>query len=59
MLVNDIQVLCQLCVWRFKSNGISAMNGLLLSINPARHKIEGVSLEPYFSHLIIHKETWG
>jgi len=21
MPVNDIQVLCQLCVWRFKSNG--------------------------------------
>ncbi len=24
MPVNDIQVLCQLCVWRFKSNGVSA-----------------------------------
>lgn len=59
MAVNDIQVLCQLCVWRFKSIGVSTMNGLLLSINPARHKTEGLSLEPYFSHLIIHKETWG
>lgn len=59
MPVNDIQVLCQLCVWRFKSNGVSAMNGLLLSINPDRHKTEGLSLEPYFSHLIIHKEIHG
>lgn len=38
---------------------LSALNGLLSSINPARHKTEGLSLEPYFSHLIIHKEIHG
>lgn len=27
--------------------------------NPDRHKTEGLSLEPYFSHLIIHKEIHG
>jgi hypothetical protein len=62
MPVNDIQVLCMLCVWRFKSNGVSALNGLLSSINPARHKTEGLSLEPYFSHLIIPidlKRIWN
>ncbi|MEF2096736.1 hypothetical protein V3595_18970 [Bacillus sp. CFBP9009] len=30
-----------------------------LGINPARHKTEGLSLDPCFSQLIIHKEIHG
>ncbi|CEG24895.1 hypothetical protein [Peribacillus simplex] len=30
-----------------------------LEINPARHKTEGVSVDPCFSHLIVHKEIQG
>ncbi|WP_260288749.1 hypothetical protein [Peribacillus aracenensis] len=31
----------------------------LLEINPARHKTEGLNLDPCFSHLIVHKEIQG
>jgi hypothetical protein len=31
----------------------------LLGINPARHKTERLSINPCFSHLIIHKEIHG
>lgn len=30
-----------------------------LGINPARHKTEGLSVNPCFSQLIIHKEIHG
>ncbi len=30
-----------------------------LGVNPARHKTEGLSLDPCFTHLIIHKEIHG
>ncbi len=30
-----------------------------LGINPARHKTEGLSVDPCFSQLIIHKEIHG
>lgn len=31
----------------------------LFGINPARHKTEGLSVDPCFSQLIIHKEIHG